>query len=157
MNSITKKDVHEIILSDIAKALKVQRILKTGSRLFGDASDDSDYDFVILNTEELGEVNYITLEGMGFECCGVDYPDSMGTFWRHTAYKSGSCSGEFNVNIISTTRAEVYFSWLACGKASLALNLSKEQRKTLFNTIIDEGLDGLFMHKEETEQCPQIN
>lgn len=138
------KIAHHLISKEIKENLKIQDLLITGSNLFGDATQESDYDLVIISHEDDTQNNCMTLEDLGFSCNGTDY-EGDGSFWRNSEYQIKGYAGEFNVNIIYTTCPTTFWAWVFCTRAAQRLGLNKEQRVTLFNTFIDEGVS-MFRH-----------
>lgn len=105
--------------------------IQTGSRYFGDATEKSDWDFVLLVNEEDTLASLASrLADLGFESCSSSkHSDDTHLIVRRLSD---------NVNLIVTNSPAKYSLWVKCTFISAQLKLNKEQRKVLFSELIDE-------------------
>jgi hypothetical protein len=116
-------------LEELATLFPNCSIAQTGSRVFGDATEESDWDYVIL-VADIGPSTAHVLSRQGFvECHSSKHSDDTHLIVRrHTD----------NVNLILTNSPGMFDLWQECTQLSSELGLNKEQRKILFSLFIDE-------------------
>lgn len=114
--------------AEIIQKFTPKQIIKTGSRVFGDATETSDYDFVLL-VEEKDLRNLIsTFEKEGYEVSGDQYDGEDFIFFRKMPE---------NINLIITNNPINMLLWSRCNNAAQNLSLSKDDRSLLFSSIVD--------------------
>ena len=118
----------------------------TGSRYFGDANPDSDYDIVVKVPTAAALSDFIELAStLGFSRSmgsgkGVGIP-YLQAWLRNKEYLH---KGEpINVNLIVLVRGYEYSLWEECTTAAKVFNISKEHRHTFFSAIINKTNDHL--------------
>ena len=103
-------------------------VLFTGSQLFGDAEENSDWDFVVL-VEKIEDKFVDLLEKEGFEECGPQCYSGNGF---HIVRRRSD-----NLNLIITECIMSFSLWQRCNNTAELLHLDKQQRAILFYNIID--------------------
>ena len=113
--------------SDCAKPVAASA---TGSIVLGHSTDESDYDLIVLVGEHDFDVIEEKYAGFGYKRSETQYSDDRFAFFRKMPE---------NINLIVTNEPELYDRWVRCGRASIELSLSKEQRQILFSAMIDDN------------------
>lgn len=125
------------MLIEIAKALeneaKPNSQHPTGSRLFGDATVDSDYDIVILELGMSSDDMVSKYSSLGYEpSCSEQYVALNGEPDKWAFMRNAE-----NVNLIITNDKVKYDLWCKCDQVASELRLNREQRKVLYGIVID--------------------
>lgn len=102
----------------------IKMAIVTGSRVFGDATEDSDFDLVLLD----GGIDIEQIFDLGFKQSGSSYDGEKFWFFRKMPE---------NINLIVTNDIIKFHIWSLCNEATIRLGLNKEQRQILFSTMID--------------------
>lgn len=109
----------------IRELLEPIDLLKTGSRFIGDATEESDYDLVVL-VFSLTHIKPL-MKKLGWEdCSDVEYEEESSEYFICRKGK---------LNLIITNKEENFKQWKSCTKVAKKLGLNKEQRVILFDTI----------------------
>lgn len=107
--------------------------IQTGSRFFGDATDKSDWDWVLcVGEDDHFDDLIVKLRELGFELCHEKYAED-----KHLIVRRAND----NVNLIFTNSWEKYSMWVKCTNVAAYLQLNKEDRGMLFREFIDDPTD----------------
>ena len=114
------------IFSKVKKEFRPKQMIPTGSQFFGDASEDSDIDFVLL----VNNFKDITAKlDKPWKICGDDETYEAGEFF---------IVRKDDVNLIFTDSENLFNLWVKCNCAASHLELNREQRAALFHIMIDK-------------------
>ncbi len=105
-------------------------IFPTGSRYYGTNKDNADYDFVILESDQLSEL--VSKYGsLSFELCSYDYDldDSLYLIIRDTN----------NINLIITNSVDKFNKRKAAAELCKLYRLPKPNVVAIHNALLEEG------------------
>lgn len=118
----------ENMLKDALEVIPCTNYDPTGSRVFGDFTDKSDYDYLVLVEKgcDLDEVKSKLTEGEWFESC------AKGQYWGTNELIVRTKYRGVDLNLIITKDKKYYEDWFVVGDLAKRLGLSKSARKELY-------------------------
>jgi predicted nucleotidyltransferase len=121
------------VVESVRKELKLvcEPILMTGSRVFGDHTEKSDWDLVILVSPPTKKELEITTLAAHFAPCGNIYEGDNHLIVRRE---------KDNINLIITDDESTFHKWQVCTLFATKMELNKKQRAKVFSAIINDHL-----------------
>ena len=106
----------------------------TGSRVFGTAREDSDYDYILYIHPENMRKLCKKLEEQGWKDCGTEYEENPDE-WFICRKIDSELGG--NINLIITNRRDFFDLWMCCHNVinHNLIELNKENIATLFRIV----------------------
>lgn len=125
MDVMEIKSFFDVYSKEIIGELDYKDFMSGGSRLFGDNTDDSDWDVYVLVKNLTKTIEKLTEEG--YSNCGEDYEiDDESTIY---------IARKGPVNLIITNCGDQYDLWGRCNRVASILRLNKNDRAVMFDII----------------------